>query len=279
MAARGLKQAGRIIIDRVRYERHGGCIHQAAERGGIRHGAHLRKRVGVVALLHQLHLTFPVGVAHAQAQQESVELRRGQELRSGRADGILRRQHEKRLRQRMRLPVDGHAALLHSLQQGRLRLGGGTVDLVRQQQVRHDRARLVGKGSRLLVIDGEAQNVRRHRVRRELHAAGLQPERACEGHSQRRLADAGHVVQQHMALRQHGHQDLFHDLPLAEDDLLHLAEHLRRKLILFLFHHAASRYFDSYTQPPSGSRSSAQRASMACSVAMRFPSVSVSRCA
>ena len=66
---------------------------------------------------------------------------------------------------------------------------------------------------------------------------------------------------------------------LAEDDLLHLAEHLRRKLILFLFHHAASRYFDSYTQPPSGSRSSAQRASMACSVAMRFPSVSVSRCA
>ncbi len=82
-----------------------------------------------------------------------------------------------------------------------------------------------------------------------------------------------------MALRQHGHQDLFHDLPLAEDDLLHLAEHLRRKLRLFLFHHAASRYFDSYTQPPSGSRSSAQRASMACSVAMRFPSVSVSRCA
>ena len=56
-------------------------------------------------------------------------------------------------------------------------------------------------------------------------------------------------------------------------------EHLRRKLILFLFHHAASRYFDSYMQPPSGSRSSAQRASMACSVAMRFPSVSVSRCA
>ena len=56
-------------------------------------------------------------------------------------------------------------------------------------------------------------------------------------------------------------------------------EHLRRKLILFLFHHAASRYFDSYTQPPSGSRSSAQRASMACSVAIRFPSVSVSRCA
>lgn len=41
MAARGLKQAGRIIIDRVRHERHGGGIHQAAERGGIRHGAHL----------------------------------------------------------------------------------------------------------------------------------------------------------------------------------------------------------------------------------------------
>ena len=108
---------------------------EAAERGGIRHGAHLRKRVGVVALLHQLHLTFPVGVAHAQAQQEAVELRRGQELRSGRADGILRRQHEKRLVQLPRLAHNRNRVLLHRFQQCRLRLGRRSVYFVRQYYV------------------------------------------------------------------------------------------------------------------------------------------------
>ena len=94
---------------------------------------------------------------------------------------------------------------LHGLQQRGLRLAGGAVDLIRQQQIRHDRTGFVNKFVCLFVIDREADDVRRHGVRRELHTARLQPKDFCESHGRRGLADAGHVLHEHVALRQNGH--------------------------------------------------------------------------
>jgi hypothetical protein len=52
-------------------------------------------------------------------------------------------------------PSDGDAALLHRLEQGRLGLGRGAVDLVGEDDVGEDRARLEDEGSgagRLVVL-------------------------------------------------------------------------------------------------------------------------------
>src|SRR2546429_7202025 len=56
-------------------------------------------------------------------------------------DGVLGREHEKRLAQKERLSADRHLLLLHRLEQRRLDLGGGAVNLVRERQVREQRDR------------------------------------------------------------------------------------------------------------------------------------------
>ena len=74
----------------------------------------------------------------------------------------------------MRDAVDRDRALLHDLEQSRLRLGRGSVDLVTQEQVAEDRAGTKDERMRLVVIHAEARDVRRHRVGRELDAAILE---------------------------------------------------------------------------------------------------------
>ena len=44
------------------------------------------------------------------------------------------------------MTVDGDAMLFHRFQKGRLRLARGTVDLVGQQEIGHDRTGLVDEG-------------------------------------------------------------------------------------------------------------------------------------
>ena len=97
-------------------------------------------------------------------------------------------------------PVDGDAAFLHHLQQGRLGLGGGAVDLVGQKEVADRRAGLVLKIAQLLVVDGEAGDVRRHDVGGKLHAVVVQREGLGEGHGQGGLAHAGDVVEEDVTL-------------------------------------------------------------------------------
>ena len=86
-----------------------------------------------------------VRIADADPQQEAVELRLRQRIGALQLDGVLRGDHQERLRQRERLPLDRHLRLLHGLQQRRLRLGRGAVDLVGEQQVGEDGA---GAGTR-----------------------------------------------------------------------------------------------------------------------------------
>src|SRR2546428_4180461 len=101
-------------------------------------------------------------------------------------------------------PAPGYLPLLHRLEQGRLGLGGSSVDLVRQQDLGEDRAlaefELLGRGA----VDVDAGDVRGQKVRRELQAL----ERAAEGAGQRlgqhRLAHTGDVFDQEVAPAQEG---------------------------------------------------------------------------
>ena len=57
------------------------------------------------------------------------------------------------------LAVDGDLPLLHALEQRRLRLGRGAVDLVADDDVREDRSRLELEVAVLLLVDGDAGDV------------------------------------------------------------------------------------------------------------------------
>ena len=133
--------------------------------------------------------------------------------------------------QRVGHAVDGHVALGHRLEQRRLRLGRGPVDLVDQQDVGEHRARAGTRSFIVLVsmIDdpvmspGSMSGV--HCTRR-LSA----PHRLTEGAGEHRLADAGHVLEQDVAVGADGDQRQAHDVVLAVDDGVDVVDDLRRTL-------------------------------------------------
>ena len=127
-------------------------------------------------------------------------------------------------RQLVRVHVDGDVALLHALEQAGLRLGRGAVDLVDQHDVGEDRPGPELEALLALVVDVGADDVGREQVGGALHACELAVERAGERAGQRRLADAGVVLDEDVPLREQGHHDVLEhlvaDLDGAADVLL-----------------------------------------------------------
>jgi hypothetical protein len=77
------------------------------------------------------------------------------------------------------LAGDGDVMLLHGLQQRRLGARAGAVDLVAISSCAKDRAAHEAEGAAAVgrfLQDLRAQDVGRHQVRRELNAAGAEPE-------------------------------------------------------------------------------------------------------
>ena len=106
-----------------------------------------------MAVAENIDAALVVGVAHADTNQEAVKLGIGEHRRAGRTDRVLRGEDDKRVRQIIRLAVHRDLVLLHRFQQRGLRLAGRSVDLICQQQIRHDRAGFVNKFVCLFVID------------------------------------------------------------------------------------------------------------------------------
>ena len=100
----------------------------------------------------------------------------------------------------MRHRVHGHLALLHALQQARLRLRRGAVDLVDQDHVGEDRAGTELEARLALVVDLGADDVGGQQVGRALHARELAVDRARQRARERGLADAGVVLDEDVAL-------------------------------------------------------------------------------
>ena len=119
----------------------------------------------------------------------------------------------------MGLPINGHGALAHGLQQGRLRLGRSAVDFVRQQYLRENRPLGQGEGIGLKIEQIGSQHVTRHHVRCKLDAPELQIQPGGERLDKKGLARARHAFQQHMSAAQQAGQQQFNGLFLADDDL------------------------------------------------------------
>ena len=81
-------------------------------------------------------------VADQHLQHEAVDLRLGQRIRPLGLDRVLRRHHEERIGNGMRVVADRHLVLLHDLEQRRLHLRRRAVDLVREEEVAEDGAEL-----------------------------------------------------------------------------------------------------------------------------------------
>ena len=124
-----------------------------------------------------------------------------------------------------RLAFDRDLAFLHRLQQRRLRLRWRAVDLVGEQQPGEQRAAAEHELVRALVEHERAGEVGGQQVRRELGAGEAQPERLRERPRRERLAQAGEVLEEHVAAREHAAQDQAERRPLADDGGVHLVEH------------------------------------------------------
>ena len=145
------------------------------------------------------------GIAQRDAHEEAVELRLGERVRAEVLHGILRREDEERLGERPRDAVGGDRALVHRLQERRLRLRSRPVDLVGEEHRREHRARVELELLRPHVEDREAEDVGRQRVRRELDPVDADAERLPERGRERRLSDARHVLDEEVPAREEAH--------------------------------------------------------------------------
>jgi hypothetical protein len=116
-------------------------------------------------------------------------------------------------------PEHGHAPLLHGLEQRRLRLGRGAVDLVRQHEVREERPLVEDEHAPAVAVleHGAAGDVAGQQVGRELHAREGELEQGRERLDELGLAQARQALEQHVAARRERDDDEVEQLVLAED--------------------------------------------------------------
>ena len=162
-----------------------------------------------------------VGVAERDPDHEAVDLGLGQRVGALVLDRVLRREHEERPRQLVGVDVDRDAALLHALEQARLGLRRGAVDLVDEHDVGEHRAGAELEPLLALVVDVGPDDVGGEQVRGALDARELAVDRARQRARERRLADARVVLDQHVALGEQRDQQVLErlgaDLDRARD--------------------------------------------------------------
>ena len=124
----------------------------------------------------------------------------------------------------MRLPPDRHLPLLHDLEQRALHLRGRAVDLVRQKEIREDRAQRGLEVAGPLVVDAGADEVRGHEIGRELDPLEVAADRLREGLHAERLREPGNALDEQVAAREKRDEDPLEEMVLADDDLLDLEE-------------------------------------------------------
>ena len=171
-----------------------------------------------------------VRVAQRRLHEEAVELGLGQPVGAGLLDGVLGGDDHERVADLVGHTVDGDASLLHDLEQGRLRLGRGAVDLVGEHDVGEDRAGVEVEGRLGRVVDRHAGDVARQQVGGELDAAVAALHRAGHRPGQLGLARAGEVLQEQVPLGEHAGQRQADDVLLAEHGLVDVGDHLAERL-------------------------------------------------
>ncbi len=104
---------------------------------------------------------------------KAVELRLWKLVGTFEFDGILGRNDEKVIGERIGRAFDGDLVLGHRLEQSGLGSWGGAVDFIGEEDVAEQRALLEQKGSRGGIEDVDAGEIGGQEVGGELHALGV----------------------------------------------------------------------------------------------------------
>ena len=142
------------------------------------------------------------GVADRHPRHEAVALCLGEGVGALHLDRVLGGDDHEGLLEHVGRAVDGDLALLHGLEQRRLGLGGGAVDLVADHDVGEDAAGPELELAGVLVEDRDAGDVRGQQVGSELDPAHGAVDAARQGLAELGLADARDVLDEEMALRE-----------------------------------------------------------------------------
>ena len=179
-------------------------------------------------------------VADQHLQHEAVDLRLRQRVRPLGLDRVLRRHHEERLGNAVRVVADRDLSLLHHLEERRLHLRGRAVDLVGEQEVAEDRPELGVERALLLAVDPRADEVRGHEVGRELDARERPAEHAGRRLDRQRLREPGNALDEEVTLREEAHEHPLEHRVLPGDDAADLEERLLELLLGLLRGRAAT---------------------------------------
>jgi hypothetical protein len=196
---------------------------QLHDVGGGQHRGQVVDRLAAAVGLQDVDARRPVRIAHLDPHQEPVELGFGQWVGALVLDRVLGGHHHERPLEVVGHGVDGDLALLHGLEERRLRLGGCPVDLVGQDDVGEDAA-----GAELELVAGpvphrDPGHVGREEVGRELDAVPRAVDRAGDGLGQHRLAHPGDVLDEQVPIGHEAGQRHLDDVALALDDPLDVA--------------------------------------------------------
>ena len=173
-----------------------------------------------------LALGLGVGIPHADAHQEAIQLRFGQGVSSVMFDRILGSNYEERLRQFVGVSVNRDLAFVHGLQQRRLRLRRSAIDFVRQQHVGEYRATLEFKFLLGGGIDGNANNIGGQHVAGELHALKSAVDGASQRLSESGFANARNAFNKQVSTSKDAHNG-------EADDIVFAANHAAQSFFQF----------------------------------------------
>src|SRR6059036_3218842 len=182
------------------------------------------------ASLEDLDLLLSGRIPDVDLQQEPIDLGLRERVGALVLDRILRRDHEERPVQRERLALQRRLAFLHRLEERGLGLRRGAVDLVREEDVREDRAPSEDEVARLAVEHVRPRDVRGQQVRRELDTAEREAQARREGLRDQRLGQPRDVFDQEMTVAEDRPEHSFQDGALADDHGLDRVEEVAADL-------------------------------------------------
>src|SRR5579862_1981071 len=184
-----------------------------------------------------------IRIAQHDLEEEAVDLRLRQRVRSFHFDRVERCQDKEGALEPVRRAGNRHLQLRHGFEQRRLRFRGGAVDLVGEHDVGKQRPRNEGElaPSVLFHDHSSSGHVGGHQVDRELDPAERQVQGLGKRAHDQRLAGARHAFDQHVAAGEEGNENLVEHLAVPDDDaaellaqtvedVLKVADHLLRRL-------------------------------------------------
>jgi hypothetical protein len=181
--------------------------------------------VGEALVDEDPQLVLDARVPERRPQEEAIELRLGQRERPLVLDRVLGREDEERVWQLSRHAVHRHLSLGHRFEQRRLRLRRRPVDLVHEHDVGEDRAGSELEVPGLLVVDGEARDVRGLEVRGALDSLRLRSlDAPRDGPRENGLRRARDVLEQDVSVTRERGQDDLDLVALSVDDGLDVVD-------------------------------------------------------